>query len=73
MEFTTIGRYFKPLDATLAAARLEAAGLHPVVRDEAAALSVEGYALSVGGVRLQVPAAEAAEATRFLAEAAGEG
>ena len=50
----------------LVASRLDAAGFHPFVADEAAALGMEGYALAVGGIRVQVPESEAAEATAFL-------
>jgi hypothetical protein len=46
--------------------RLEAAGFHPFVADEAAALGMEGYALAVGGIRVQVPSSEAVDAREFL-------
>jgi len=55
-----------PADAQLVASRLEAAGFHPFVADEAAALGMEGYALAVGGIRVQVPETEFAEAREFL-------
>ncbi len=48
------------------ASRLEAAGFHPFVADEAAALGTEGYALAIGGIRVQVPESEAVEARAFL-------
>jgi hypothetical protein len=66
MNPTTIYKAFNPADAQLVASRLEAAGFHPFVADEAAALGMEGYALSVGGIRVQVPESESAEARAFL-------
>jgi hypothetical protein len=46
--------------------RLEAAGFHPFVTDELSALSIDGYALATGGIRVQVPESEAADAREFL-------
>jgi len=66
MNPTTIYKALNPADAQLVASRLEAAGFHPFVADEAAALGMEGYALAVGGIRVQVPEAEAADAREFL-------
>lgn len=66
MNPTTIYKALNPADAQLVASRLEAAGFHPFVADEAAALGMEGYALAVGGIRVQVPEAEAVEARAFL-------
>ena len=66
MDFVTVLTAFNPADAQLARSRLEAAGFHPFVANENAALSIEGYALAVGGIRVQVPEAEAADAKEFL-------
>ena len=66
MNPTTIFTAFNPAEAQLVRSRLDAAGFHAFVADEAAALSMEGYALAVGGIRVQVPATEAAEARAFL-------
>jgi hypothetical protein len=66
MNPATIYKALNPADAQLVASRLEAAGFHPFVADEAAALGMEGYALSVGGIRVQVPESESAEARQFL-------
>jgi hypothetical protein len=46
--------------------RLEAAGFHAFVADEAAALSMDGYALAAGGIRVQLPDSEYAAAREFL-------
>jgi acylphosphatase len=70
MNPATIYKALNPADAQLVRSRLEAAGFHPFVADEASALGMEGYALAVGGIRVQVPASEAADAMEFLASSA---
>ena len=67
MSPTTIYKALNPAAAQLVYSRLEAAGFHPFVADEAAALGTEGYALAIGGIRVQVPQSEAADAREFLA------
>ena len=67
MSPTTIYRAFNPAEAQLVRSQLEAAGFHPFVADELSALSIDGYALAAGGIRVQVPASEAAHAREFLA------
>ena len=67
MSPTTIYRAFNPAEAQLVRSQLEAAGFHPFVADELSALSIDGYALAAGGIRVQVPASEAANAREFLA------
>ena len=66
MDFVTVMTAFNPADAQLARSRLEAAGFHPFVADEMAALSMEGYALAAGGIRVQLPESEFTEAREFL-------
>jgi len=66
MDFATVYTAFNPADAQLVRSRLEAAGFHPFVADETAALSIEGYAITTGGIRVQVPETEAAEVREFL-------
>ncbi len=66
MALVTVQTAFNPMDAQLTRSRLEAAGFHPVVMNELSALSMEGYALAAGGILVQVPEAEAAEAKAFL-------
>ncbi len=66
MNPTTVYKALNPADAQLVASRLEAAGFHPFVADEAAALGMEGYALAVGGIRVQMPESEFADAREFL-------
>jgi hypothetical protein len=66
MKPVTIYKAFNPADAHLVRSRLEAAGFHPFVADEAAALSMDGYALAAGGIRVQLPESEFAAAREFL-------
>ncbi len=72
MALVTIMRAFNPAEAQLARSRLEAAEFHPVVTNELSALSLDGYALAAGGILVQVPAEEAAEAEAFLFSSTGE-
>ncbi|HTI99611.1 MAG TPA: DUF2007 domain-containing protein [Dongiaceae bacterium] len=66
MELVTIYTSFSPAEAQLVRARLEVAEFHPFVADELAALSMDGYSLAAGGIRVQVPDSEAAAAREFL-------
>jgi len=66
MDFVTVYRGLNPAEAQLVRSRLEAANFHPFVADELSALSIDGYALATGGIRVQVPEAEAADAKEFL-------
>lgn len=66
MTFVTVSRTFNPADAQLIRSRLEAAQFHPVVTHEGSALSMDGYAMAVGGILVQVPENEAEEAKTFL-------
>ena len=68
MTFVTVSRAFNPADAQLTRSRLEAAQFHPVVTHEGSALSMDGYAMAVGGILVQVPEDEAEEAKAFLTE-----
>jgi hypothetical protein len=67
MKLVTVHRSFSPADAQLVRSRLEAAQFHAVVMGELAALSMDGYSLATGGIRVQVPEDEAADATELLA------
>lgn len=66
MQLVTVFKAFNPAEAQLARSRLEAAGFHAVVMNELSALSMEGYALAAGGITVQVPDTEAADAREFL-------
>jgi hypothetical protein len=66
MQLVTVSTAFNPAEAQLTRSRLEAAGFHAIVTNELSALSMEGYALAAGGIRVQVPESEAADAKEFL-------
>jgi hypothetical protein len=66
MSPVTIYRAFNPAEAQLVRSRLEAAGFHPFVADELSALSIDGYAITAGGIRVQVPENEADDVREFL-------
>jgi hypothetical protein len=66
MSPVTIYKALNPADAQLVCSRLEAAGFHPFVADELAALSMDGYALAAGGIRVQLPDSEFVDAREFL-------
>ena len=66
MQLVTVSTAFNPADAQLVRSQLEAAGFHAVVTHELSALSMDGYALAAGGILVQVPEAEAADAREFL-------
>jgi hypothetical protein len=68
MAIGTVYRAFNPADAHVVRSRLEAAGFHAVVTNELSALSLDGYAMAAGGILVQVPASEQAEAELFLKE-----
>ena len=61
MELVTVYTTFNPTEAQLTRSRLEAANFHPFVADELSALGIEGCSLATGGIRVQVPEAEASE------------
>jgi len=66
MKLVTVSTAFNPADAHLTRSRLEAAGFHAIVKGETASLTLEGYALTAGGIQVQVPEPEAEEARAFL-------
>jgi hypothetical protein len=66
MHLVTVHLALNPADAQLVRSRLDAAQFHPVVTNELSALSLDGYALAAGGILVQVPDEEAAEARAFL-------
>ena len=66
MKLVTVYTALNPAEAQLANSQLEAAGFHSVVMGETAALSMDGYALAAGGIRVQVPEDEAADAKLLL-------
>lgn len=63
---TTVFRTFEPIEAQLVRSRLDAAGFHAEVMHELSSLSMEGYSMSTGGVKVQVPNSEAAAARELI-------
>ena len=51
MDFITVHKAMSAADAEVVRSRLEAAEFHPFVKDEYSALSMDGYALTVGGIQ----------------------
>ena len=67
MKLVTVYLTFSPADAQLVRSRLEAAELQATVTHELSALSMDGYSLATGGIRVQVPE-DQVEAARELIE-----
>jgi hypothetical protein len=67
MSLVTVFTAFSPAEAHLVRSRLEAANFHAVVMHELSALSLDGYSLAAGGIRVQVPEAETDDARELLA------
>jgi hypothetical protein len=66
MNLVTVHTAFNPAEAQLVNSRLQAAGFHSVVTGELSALSIDGYSLAAGGIRVQVPEVEVEEANLLL-------
>jgi hypothetical protein len=65
MPLVTISKESSDTEAQMKRARLEAAGFHPVIANEATALWM-GNAITADGILIQVPEAEADDAKEFL-------
>ncbi len=65
MKMVTVFMGFNPADVQLVRSRLEAAGFNPFVANENSALGV-GVAAAVGGIQVQVPEDQYADAKEFL-------
>lgn len=70
MSLVTVYTAFSAADAQLVRSRLDAAGLNAEVSDEIAALSMEGYSMAAGGIRINVPEQQVAAAKELLADLA---
>ncbi len=68
MTLVTVYRSFSPADAQLICSRLNAAELHAQVTNELSALSIDGYSLAAGGIRVQVPEDEVELALELIAD-----
>jgi Putative prokaryotic signal transducing protein len=72
MKLVTVYRAFSPADAQLICSLLQAHDIPAMVADELSALSMDGYAMATGGIRVQVPE-EQVENARALIENKDEG
>jgi hypothetical protein len=66
MDFVTIHKAVSAADAEVVRSRLEAANFHPFMPDDLSAFGSDPLALGAGGIRIQVPTEEAADAKEFL-------
>ena len=69
MKLVTVFTSFSPAEAQVIRSRLEASNFHAVVTHELSALSLDGYSMAAGGILVQVPEEEAANAKELLAAA----
>ncbi len=69
MKLVTVFTAFSPAEAQLIRSRLEASNFHAVVTHELSALSLDGYSMAAGGILVQVPEEEGADAKELLAAA----
>lgn len=65
MSLVTIFTSLNAIDAEMACARLEAAGMHPEINNETSAM-LTSAPLTSGGIRVQVPDEEEASARELL-------
>lgn len=68
MEAVVVYRTFSAADAHLVRSLLESAEIPAEVTGELASLSMEGYSLATGGIRVIVPAEFEEEAKAVIAE-----
>ena len=72
MKLVTVYRTFSSADAQLIRSLLEAAEIPALVSDELASLSMEGYSMSTGGIRVQVPEEDAENARELIENKAAD-
>ena len=66
MALARLSRHFNIASCDLIRSRLEASGFHPLLSQDGAALASDGYSLMVGGVWIEVPEEELANARELL-------
>ncbi len=71
MNLVTVYRTFSPADAQLIRSMLDAAEVPAIVTHELSSLSLDGYAMAAGGIRVEVPE-EHVELARELIETKAE-
>jgi hypothetical protein len=73
MDLVTVYKAVSAAQLQIVRSRLEAANFHPFVPDDLSAFGSDPMALGAGGLRVQVPANEAADAKEFLESKFSEG
>lgn len=66
MKLVTVYRTFSAADAQLVRSMLEASEIPAIVADEMAALTVEGYSMTTGGIRVQVGEGDVEDARELI-------
>lgn len=66
MDFVTVFRALNPGEAELIRSRLEASEFLVNITNELSALSIDGYAMAAGGILVQVPEDQAADARALI-------
>ena len=66
MNLEIVFKSFSAAEAQMIKSRLETAGFYPFVTDEIASMSMEGYSMSTGGIRVQVPEPESKQARELV-------
>jgi hypothetical protein len=66
MRLVEVYNTFSPADAHLICSSLQSAGFGARVTNELPALTLEGYSLASGGIRVVVPEEESEEARAFI-------
>ena len=66
MKLVTVYRTFSSADAQLIRSVLEASEIPAMVADELSSLSIDGYSMSTGGIRVQVPENQAESAREII-------
>jgi len=66
VNWVTISTQFSPAEAELLRSRLEASGFLVTLKNLGAALAMDGYSMATGGIWVQVPADQEADARELL-------
>lgn len=68
MKLVEVYNSFSSADANLVCSSLQSAGIDAQVTNELSSLSLDGYALASGGIRVMVPEDKFAEARGLIEE-----
>jgi type III secretory pathway lipoprotein EscJ len=66
MKLVEVYNTFSSADANLVCSSLQSAGIEAQVTNELSSLSLEGYALASGGIRVVVPEEKVSEARALI-------